>query len=318
MANNIQKQKGISLIDFLERFDSEEKCERYLEKLKWGKGFICSKCGGAKYYKSKTKNGRLFYRCKSNGCKHRNHLLVGTMFQSTKLPLKKWFLAIYFMTQGKKGISTLDLMRKLNVKEDTAHLMKLKIMALMESREDGTRLESLIQIDDAYYGGKHEGKSGRGSENKQAFLAAVSTDEEGPPLKVKLKPLKSFTKAGVANFAKKFLAKGAKVFSDALNAFNFFSESEDYEHYRTNMSKGNKKENYKKFNSINTLIANLKSFIGGIHHCVSEKYLVKYFAEFQYRFNRRFDLKALPDRFFYTSVRYSTPTTLNNLKNEAA
>lgn len=250
MTNNIQKQKGISLIDFLEHFDSEEKCERYLEKLKWSKGFRCSKCGGTSYYKSKTKNGRLFYRCKSSGCKHRNHLLVGTMFQATKLPLKKWFLAIYFMTQGKKGISTLDLMRKLNVKEDTAHLMRLKIMTVMQSRESGSQLENIIQIDDAYYGGKHEGKSGRGSENKQAFLAAVSTDDEGHPLKVKLEPLKSFTKEGVAYFAKKFLAK--------------------------------------------------------------------YFAEFQYRFNRRFDLKALPDRFFYTSVHYFTPITLDNLKNEAA
>ncbi|MCH2228247.1 MAG: IS1595 family transposase [Candidatus Caenarcaniphilales bacterium] len=318
MANKIQKQRGISLIDFLENFDSEEKCERYLEKLKWGKGFSCSKCGGTEYYRSKTKTNRLFYRCKSRNCNHRNHLLVGTMFQATKLPLKKWFLAIYFMTQGKKGISTLDLMRKLNVKEDTARLMKLKIMAVMESREKTSQLENLIQIDDAYYGGKHEGKAGRGSENKQAFLAAVSTDEKGHSLKVKFATLKSFTKEGVANFAKKFLAKGSEIYSDALKAFNFFSESEDYEHQQTNMSKGNKKENHQKFNSINTLISNLKSFIGGIHHSVSSKYLNKYFAEFQYRFNRRFDLKALPERFFYTAVHYCEPSTLYNLKYQAA
>ena len=317
MTNNIQKQKGISLIEFQEQFSTEKKCELYLEKVKWGKGFKCSKCGCSEHYRY-TKNGRIFYRCKSRSCRHRNHLLVGTMFEGTKLSLRKWFLAIYFMTQGKKGISTQDLMRKLGVNKKTARLTKLKIMSVMESREQCQQLESFIQIDDAYYGGTHKGKAGRGSENKQAFLIAVSTDEEGHSHKAKIEVVKSFTKEAVAKFSKKFIEKGAKVLSDALGAFNFFTESDDYEYEQINMGKGEKNENYKKFNAINTLISNLKNFIGGMHHSVTEKYLQKYFAEFQYRFNRRFDLKALPERFFYTAVHHCVPTTQNNLKVGAA
>lgn len=317
MSNNIQQQRGISLVEFQKRFSTEKQCKNYLEKLKWGKGFTCSKCGCTDYYRSKTKN-RIFYRCKLRDCRHRNYLLSGTMFQGSKLSLVKWFLAIYFMTQGKKGISSLDLMRKLDVNKKTARLVKLKIMNVMESREEASKLENFIQIDDAYYGGRHEGKSGRGSENKQAFLAAVSTDKDGHAQKAKLKPVKSFTKEEVSNFAEKCISKGSEILSDALGAFNFFSESSDYKHEQTNMSKGDKKEKYKKFNPINTFIGNLKSFLGGIHHNVSAQYLSKYFAEFQYRFNRRFDLKALSDRFLYVAVHHSIPTTQYNLRLRAA
>ena len=93
------------------------------------------------------------------------------MFENTKLPLTKWFLAIYLLTQTKKGASGMDLKRKLGVNKDTAWGMRQKILAVMKSREDEQMLYNQVQIDDVYYGGKLEGKSGRGSENKQAFLA---------------------------------------------------------------------------------------------------------------------------------------------------
>jgi transposase-like protein len=167
MTNKIQFQKGLSLEEFIKNFRNEKQCAEYLEKLRWGRGFLCSKCGG-EHYTRNWKDKRLFYRCKS--CRHRNALISGTMFENTKLPLTKWFLAIYLLTQTKKGASGVDLKRKLGVNKDTAWGMRQKILAVMKSREDEQMLDNQVQIDDVYYGGKLEGKSGRGSENKQAFL----------------------------------------------------------------------------------------------------------------------------------------------------
>ena len=316
MINKIQFQKGLSLEEFIKNFRNEKQCAEYLEKLRWGRGFLCSKCGGEHYIRH-WKDKRLFYRCKS--CRHRNTLISGTMFENTKLPLTKWFLAIYLLTQTKKGASGVDLRRKLGVNKDTAWGMRQKILAVMKSREDEQMLDNQVQIDDVYYGGKLEGKSGRGSENKQAFLAAVSTDGFGNPLKVKFHTVNSFSKAEVSCFAKKYIKEGAIIHSDALAAFNALNEN--YEHSKTVMNNENKevqKKNFKKFNAINTLISNLKNFLRGTHHDVSDKYLNKYFAEFQYRFNRRFDLRAILDRFLYVSVNYFKPLTLNRIKLGAA
>ena len=117
MTNKIQFQKGLSLEEFIKKFRNEKQCAEYLEKLRWSKGFSCSKCEG-EHYTRHWKDKRLFYRCKS--CRHRNTLISGTMFENTKLPLTKWFLAIYLLTQTKKGASGMDLKRKLGVNKDTA------------------------------------------------------------------------------------------------------------------------------------------------------------------------------------------------------
>ena len=317
MTDNIQFQRGLSLIEFMKLYGQEGLCEAYLEKTKWGKGFECSKCQ-SKDFRRITYKDQVMYRCKS--CKHRNSLKQGTLFENTKLPLTKWFLAIYFLTQGKKGISALDLMRKIDVNKNTAWLMRQKILATMSSREEGQMLDTSVQIDDVYSGGKKEGKAGRGAENKQAFLACVSVDESGNPFKAKFAPVKSFTQEEVENFAKQYIAKGTQVKSDGLGAFNFFSKSENYLHDRVKVhteDKEQKKENFELFNAINTLISNLKNFISGIHHNVTHKYLQNYFFEFQYRFNRRFDLKALWDRFMHTAINLFQPLTLSKIQKRA-
>ncbi len=98
----------------------------------------------------------------------------GTIFENTKLPLTKWFLAMFFITQSKSNISPLSLKRHLGVSYDTAWLLKHKLMAVMAEAEAGRKLAVRVEIDDAYLGGIRPGKAGRGSENKVPFVAAVN------------------------------------------------------------------------------------------------------------------------------------------------
>ena len=83
---------------------------------------------------------------------------------------------------AKNGISSVELGRRLGVKQPTAWAVKHKIMAVMARREGETRLTGRVEMDDAYLGGvRSGGKRGRGAAGKTPFVAAVSTSPEGRP-----------------------------------------------------------------------------------------------------------------------------------------
>ena len=161
MARNpVQFQRGMSLAAFLQRFGSEEQCHDALIAMRWPSGFVCPACGGRSH--SYCKPRRLF-QC--SACGHQASVKAGTIFHHAKVPLTKWFLAIYLLAQSKNDISAMELMRQLGVKYDTAWLMKQKIMAAMLEANAGEKLDGDVQVDDAYLGGVRSGKGGRGSPN---------------------------------------------------------------------------------------------------------------------------------------------------------
>jgi transposase-like protein len=154
--NPIQFQRGLSMADFRNAYDDEDRCWEALRKARWPGGFACPNCGGGKY--SFLKPTRLF-QC--SACGKQTSVRAGTIFHHSKLPLRTWFLAIYCLTQTKNSVAALELMRILGVQYNTAWLMKQKIMQVMHERNEKTRLEGRIEMDDAYLGGEKEGKPGR-------------------------------------------------------------------------------------------------------------------------------------------------------------
>ena len=108
--NKVQLQKGLSLPEFLMSYGTEEDCRNRLSQMRWPQGFTCPKFGCNHYYTVTTRN---LYKC--SNCKHQCSLISGTVFEASKLPLTTWFLAIYFITQSKDGLSTLHLRRLLGV-----------------------------------------------------------------------------------------------------------------------------------------------------------------------------------------------------------
>ena len=296
--NKIQFQKGLSLEAFLEDYGAEEQCFKALVDLRWPDGFSCPKCDSRACCRLKSR--KFMFQC--NSCRTQTSITSGTIYHSTKIPLTKWFLATYLMTQSKNGISQLELARQLGVSSNTGAMVYHKLAQVMMERDAGKPLSGTVEIDDAYWGGKKKGKRGRGSENKTPFLAAVEKNADNHPIRIKLSVVHGFKKEEVRRWSEKHLALGAVAVSDALPCFTGIKEA-GFEH--TAIVVGNSKDPKKTapFNWVNIILGNLKTALAGTYHKLSGAHLPRHLAIFQYRFNRRFVLGDMIKRLTFVSLR---------------
>ena len=293
--NQVQFQQGLSMTQFIEQYGTEAKCYRALYRSRWPLGFRCPRCN--KRPRSRFRRAeRVYYQCRA--CRHQTTLTSGTVFEGSRLPLTTWFLAMHLLTASKTNLSALALKRHLGVCYDTAWKLKHKIMQAMTEREASRQLTGFVQIDDAYLGGERNGgKPGRGSENKQAFVVAVSTDEtlEHPTFAV-IEPVRSFDNVSLEDWGTRRLAPDAEVFSDGLGCFRRFVAL-DHAHTVLETEGGRAATEVKGARWVNVLMGNVKRAISGCYHSVRQaKYARRYLAEAAYRFNRRFRLAEMLPR----------------------
>jgi len=297
MARNpIQFQPGLSLPAFLEQYGTEAQCRAALFQHRWPKGFVCPDCGNT----TGCQLSRGLYQC--HRCHHQTSLTAGTIFHATHLPLTTWFLAMYLLTQRKSGISALQLSRELGVSYNTAWKLKHKVLQVMFERNQSETLAGRIEVDDAYVGGERSGKRGRGAEHKFPFVAAVQTDEQGHPQRAQLRRVSGFTLAEVRRYAQVAITPGTLVVSDGLGCFRAF-ETPAYTHERIITGSGRASAQIPEFNWVNTVLGNVKNAITGSYHAIRGQHVPRYLAEFEYRFNRRYDLKAMIPRFLTVAAR---------------
>lgn len=301
--NRVQFQPGMSLPEFFRQYGLESQCEEAVELLRWPNGFRCPQCNHSEYTIVHQGNQRL-RQCRS--CGHQASLRVGTIFQSSKLPLTVWFMGIYLMTQSKNNIAALELKRALGVSYKTAWLLKHKLLRVMSVREESRVLHGRVEVDDAYLGGVHAGKRGRGAAGKEAMVIAVETKVDKDtgkthPWFVRLDALPGFTNKALAHWAERALAPESLLVSDGLACFT--AAGELVNHHQRVIVGERKSSELGCFNWINTLLSNLKTSIRGTYHGFkTEKYAQRYLAEVQYRFNRRFDLAEMVPRLLYACV----------------
>jgi len=173
--NQVQFQRGMSLREFMARYGTREQCEQALFGWRWPRGFVCPECGHTGYC---TLRCRRLFQC--NGCGRQTSVTAGTLFADSKLALDVWFLAMHLITQAKSGLSSLELSRQLGISQNSAWLMKHKLMQAMLERDGARPLAGRVQLDDAYWGGRRRGyKRGRGTRGKTPFVAAVEIDAAG-------------------------------------------------------------------------------------------------------------------------------------------
>lgn len=300
--NRVQFQPGLSISEFIHRYGTEAKCYRALYKWRWPEGFRCPACAGRA--RSRFRRGdAIYYQCRA--CRHQTTLTAGTLFEGTKLPLRTWMLAMHLLTSTKTNLAALELMRHLGVNYKTAWRLKHKVMQAMTEREDSRKLQGFVQLDDAYLGGERNGgKPGRGSENKQAFVIAVQTDEhlERPTFAV-IEPVRSFDNASLNDWITRRLAPECEVYSDGLACFR---RLEDAGHAHTTLDTGGGRAATEVAGArwVNVVLGNLKRAISGTYHAVKQaKYARRYLAEAAYRFNRRFRLRETLPRLATAMMR---------------
>jgi ribosomal protein L37AE/L43A len=305
--NRVQFQRGLSMVEFMQRYGTERQCEQALEAARWPQGFHCPECGDTRYSAFERKDRHYWQCCR---CRHQTTVIAGTIFDSTKLPLTTWFLAMHLLTQSKNNVSALELKRHLGVSYHTAWLLKHKLMQVMADREQGLVLTGRIEIDDAYLGGERPGTKGRGSENKVPFVVAVQTTADGKPQKVCFKAMR-FTKASIQDWANQAIHPEALVYSDALPSMKAGLAAEVVHSHAIQTGSGRQAALHPQFRNVNTVLGNLKTAISGTYHAFDfTKYADRYLAEVQYRFNRRFDLASILNRLVRaaaTTAAYPAP-----------
>src|SRR5215207_1615179 len=290
--------KGLSEAEFRERFGTEEACRRALFEMRWPEGLACPACGGRSFHELKS---RKLFQC--NRCKRQVRLTAGTVFQDTKLPLTTWFIAVYHLTQSKGGISSVELGRRLGVKQGTAWLMKHKLMRAMQAREAmKPKLSGRVEVDDAYLGGERSGgKRGRGAAGKTPVVAAVETTPERKPRRLKLTVVKGFRKKEVEKIAKRDLAAGSTVVSDGLSCWPAVAKA-GCEHRPMRTGSGRRAARWSPFRWVNTCLGDIKTGIVGTYHHVSAKHAQSYLASYAYRFNRRHRLDSIVERLAWAAI----------------
>jgi len=152
-------------------------------------------------------------RRECNGCGRQTSVTAGTVFANTKLVLNVWFLAMHLITQAKNGICSLELSRQLGISQNSAWPIKHKLMQATLERDGARQLAGLVQIDDAYWGGRRRGyKRGRGTRGTTPIVAAVEIDAAGHPRRMSLNRVKGFRSTEIARWGRAKLVAGTAVF----------------------------------------------------------------------------------------------------------
>ena len=293
--------KGLSEAQFREAYGTEEQCRAVVEELRWPKGFFCPRCGSCEGTRLST---RPMVQCRAG--RHQASPAAGTIFHATKPPPTTWFLAMWLVATAKDGISSVELGRRLGIKQTHAWSLKQKLMHAMAERDGARRLDGRVEMDDAYLGGHRPGKRGRGAAGKQPFVAAVSTTDDRRPRKMKLLPVKGFRKREVKRLIGEHLASASRLVTDGLSCWTVAAEA-GLAHTAMVTGGGKRAAGWSPFKWVNTTLGNVKAAITGTYRRVSHEHAGRYLASYAWRFNRRFQLDTMLPRLVHSAVRTAPP-----------
>ncbi len=275
-----------------ERFFSEITTEEDARALIWrsrfqGKEFECPHCRAETFY---THQSRPEVRtCKT--CRRQIRVRAGTLFESSKTPLLIWVKALFYVMQGKRGMSALELQRHLGLKSyGRVWTMLQKIRTALQQRDEDYQVGSgVIELDDATFGRRETG-------NQSEVLVAIESktwlDQQGH-----LKSRAGFakvlvakeTKANAQQLVDSGIRSGAMVNTDGSPSLrNLERVDVDYQ-----VVSGDPAACDRWLPWVHRFISNAKTWVNGTHHGIKYKHLARYLAEYTYRFNRRHDVSRL-------------------------
>jgi len=274
------KQYAAHMADFMDMFPTEDACLEYLSTVRWPEGYMCLRCGSGAYWKK----ARGLYACRA--CGYEASVLVGTLFQDTRKPLRLWFQAMWYVVNQKNGVSALGLQKALGLGSyHTAWewLHKLRRAMVRPGRD---RLSGIVEVDETYLGGERSGKSGRGAEGKSLIFIAAEESEHSETAIGRIR-LSAIGNAGGETLAKAVQAAvepGSLVRTDGWGSYSFLP-SYGYIHvpnFQKDAATGDTTPLAHRVASL------LKRWWLGTHQgAISPKNLAYYLDEFTFRFNRR-------------------------------
>jgi transposase-like protein len=207
-------------------------------------------------------DGLLRCRC----CRGRTSLTAGTVFQDTRKPLRMWFLAMWFVTSQKNGVSALGLQRVLGLGSyETAWTWLHKLRRAMV-RPGRDCLAGAIEVDETYVGGPEEGKRGRQTETKA--IVAVAAEKSGRGIgRIRLRRVKDVSADSLLPFVQGAVVHGSVVHTDGWSGYSGLAAA-GYQHWVTVINDG-RDPAHEVMPRVHTVASLLKRWLIGTHQAAS-------------------------------------------------
>jgi transposase-like protein len=277
------------------RFKTEEEAIAMLESLRWPNGAACPHCGGADPYKltpkatTKTRTQIGLWKCKA--CRKKFTVKVGTIFESSHIPVSKWLMGIHLQCASKKGMSAHQFHRMLGITYRAAWFMAHRLRHAMADGNMFTKLSGTVEADETYVGGKrrvgrygYEGKKGRPAPHDQTKTAVlVLVERKGRAMAF---PIARVTGKTLQEAIRSRVHLNSHMMTDELHGYQGlvqgFAQHDTIKHSEGVYAAGNIHTN-----TVEGFNALLKRGIMGTFHHVSKGHLFRYCDEFAFRWTNR-------------------------------
>lgn len=321
----------MNLITLQNKFNTHMKCIDHLEKVRWHGTPICPHCNSdsvtARALRKKSNRGRKrknpekvrktpMYHC--NSCNKDFTVLMGTIFEGSKMPLQKWFMLIALMLNARKGISSMQISRDIGITYKSAWYSAMRVRCAM--LDQASMLEGIVEMDEVYIGGKpryryKEGdnvanlstvessnkfeKSKRGRGTKKTAVVGIVEREGKKRVVTQIKD--KLTSQELLKMLKKYVKMDSSiVMTDEYPAYRSFEK--EIQHLVIKHSEKEYARGVVNTNTIEGYWSIIKNGLRGQYHVLSKKYLPFYLAEFSYKYNRRHDKKLNFDETIENAV----------------
>lgn len=271
-----------TLFELMAALPDEQAAIDHFTAIRWRNGAFCPHCGGDRVYHF---SDHRTHKC--GDCRKRFSIKVGTIFEDTKIELRKWIMAVWMVTSHKKGIASTQLSRDIGVTQKTAWFMLHRLRHAARTQSFNRPLEGEVEVDETYVGGKvgnkhkHERTGKRGTAGKTAVVGALERGGQAVTAVVArsdIPTLEGFVRAVVSPSAK-------LVSTDEHAGYKYLHRT--YRHRVVTHGAGEYRTGDCHTNGIEGFWALLKRQIIGIHHFVTPKHLNRYVAEVTWRYNLR-------------------------------
>lgn len=280
------EHNGLTLSVVEPHFQDPLKAAEYLEGIRWPDGPVCPHCGESerKPYRLKGQTRRLW---KCAACRKQYTVTVGTIFESSHIPLNKWLLAFYLLCSSKKGMSAHQLHRMLGVTYKSAWFMAHRIREAMKEKPFTSRMSGIVEADETYVGGKERNrkrqdkqkKTGRGT-GKTPVMLLVERGGQARSFR-----LATVTGDEVKDVIAKNVDRAARIHTDAFRSYQGLSSAYASHEVINHMDEWVRGDVHT--NTAENFFSILKRGINGVYHHVSEAHLPRYLSEFDFRYNTR-------------------------------
>jgi transposase-like protein len=264
--------KGQNLLEFAERFNTDEKCKEYLSEIKWECGFKCVKCSHT------ASQIRKDYSRTCNKCSHTETATANTLFHKVKFGVRKAFFISFEMSTTTKSLSASYMGVRFGITEKTARLFMHKVREAMKSSKKHP-MNGNIHIDEFVVGGKEEGKIGRSyNSKKKKAVCAVELTDKGKVKRMYALKIDNFSTHELGKIFDNHIDKQGIITTDLWRGYRPLARQ-----YNISQIKSNGGHNFK---ALHTMIHQVKSWLRTTYSWVSEVHIDRYFTEFCYRLNR--------------------------------